>query len=116
MSGTKAPSDRQQWGGTFGGPLKKDKTFLLGSFEGLTENLPTSTGIRAEDIAAIGLPETASFMPRGMKSKFAFGKWDYNISNNQRLQFSFSFTRQIETTSWNFSADDPIAMVSAESR
>ena len=42
-------------------------------------------------------------MPRGMKSKFFFGKLDYNISQNQRLQFTGAFTRQVETTSWNFS-------------
>ena len=41
-------------------------------------------------------------MPRGMDSRFVFGKWDYNINNNQRLQLAFSFTRQVETTSWNF--------------
>jgi hypothetical protein len=98
----KSPYDRQQWGGIFGGPLKRDKSFFLGSFERLEENLPTATGIRPEHIEAIGLPPEASFMPRGMASSFVFAKWDHNISNNQRLQFGFSFTRQIETTSWNF--------------
>ena len=100
---SKSPYDRQQWGGTGGGPLKKDKSFFLGSFEHLSENLPTNTGIRPQDIAAIGLPQEAALMPRAMHSNFVFGKWDHNISNNKRLQFSFSFTRQVETTSWNFS-------------
>jgi hypothetical protein len=103
VAGEKSPYDRQQWGGTAGGPLKKDKSFFLGSFEHLSENLPTNTGIRQQDIAAIGLPQEASLMPRAMRSNFVFGKWDHNISNNKRLQFSFSFTRQVETTSWNFS-------------
>ena len=102
-SGAKSPYDRKQWGGTFGGPLRTDKSFALASFERLDENLPTSTGIRPEHMAAIGLPPEAALMPRGMKSTFVFGKWDHNISPNQRLQFSFSFTRQVETTSWNFS-------------
>jgi hypothetical protein len=102
-SGAKASYDREQWGGTFGGPVARDKSFFIGSFERLEENLPTNTGIRPEDIAAIGLPQTASFMPRGMDSKFVFGKYDHNISPNQRFQVSFGFTRQIETTSWNFS-------------
>lgn len=98
----KSPYDRQQWGGTFGGPVQRDKSFFIGSFEKLNENLPTSTAIPAAAITAIGLPTTASLMPRAMDSKFAFGKYDYNLSQNQRLQFSFSFTRQLETTSWNF--------------
>jgi len=99
---SKAPYDRQQWGGTFGGPLQRDKSFFIGSAERLKENLPTATAISADAIAAIGLPDTAGLMPRGMDSRFIFGKWDYNISNNQRLQLAFSFTRQVETTSWSF--------------
>jgi hypothetical protein len=100
--GTKAPYDRQQWGGTFGGPVRRNQSFFIGSFERLNENLPTNTGIRPADLAAIGLPPTAALMPRAMDSKFVFGKYDHNISQNQRLQFGFSFTRQIETTSWWF--------------
>lgn len=99
---SKAPYDRLQWGGTFGGPVQRDKSFFIGSFEKLNENLPTSTAISADTIAAIGLSPTAALMPRGMDSKFVFGKYDHNISKNQRLQFSFSFTRQLETTSWSF--------------
>jgi hypothetical protein len=99
---SKAPYDRQQWGGTFGGPVQRNKSFFIGSFEKLDENLPTATAISAEAIAAIGLPDTAALMPRAMDSKFVFGKYDHNISQNQRLQFSFSFTRQLETTSWWF--------------
>jgi len=99
---SKAPYDRQQWGGTYGGPVRRDKSFFIGSFEKLNENLPTGTAISADAIAAIGLAPTAALMPRGMDSKFVFGKYDHNISQNQRLQFSFSFTRQGETTSWSF--------------
>jgi hypothetical protein len=102
-AGEKAPYARKQWGGTFGGPLRQDKSFVLASFERLDEKLPTNTGIRPEHMAAIGLPPEAALMPRGMLSSFVFGKWDHNINDNQRLQFSFSFTRQVETTSWNFS-------------
>jgi hypothetical protein len=99
---SKAPYDRRQYGGTFGGPLQRDKSFFVASVEKLNENLPTSTVISADAIAAIGLSQTAALMPRAMDSRFVFGKWDHNISNNQRLQVAFSFTRQVETTSWSF--------------
>ena len=102
-TGEKQPYERRQWGGTFGGPILENKSFFLASYEKLDEKLPTATGIRPEDIAAIGLPPEAEVMPRAMDSHFVFGKWDHNINNNQRLQFSFSFTRQVETTSWNAS-------------
>ena len=32
---TKPPAKRQQFGGSIGGPLKKDRTFVFGAFEGL---------------------------------------------------------------------------------
>src|SRR5260370_16813529 len=31
------PLRRQQFGGTFGGPIKKDKTFFFGSYQGLRQ-------------------------------------------------------------------------------
>ena len=34
---------QQQYGGTFGGPIKKDKLFFFGSFEGYWENIPFTT-------------------------------------------------------------------------
>ncbi len=34
---------QHQFGGTFGGPVKKDKIFFFGSFEGYIENIPFST-------------------------------------------------------------------------
>ena len=34
---------QSQYGGTFGGPIKKDKLFFFGSFEGYWENIPFTT-------------------------------------------------------------------------
>jgi hypothetical protein len=34
---------QNQFGGTFGGPIKKDKIFFFGSFEGYVENIPFTT-------------------------------------------------------------------------
>ena len=42
---------REQFGGTIGGPLVRDKVFLFGAFEGINENLQ-----RANLSAAIGAP------------------------------------------------------------
>ncbi len=90
----KSQYDRQQWGGSIGGPLRQNQSFFFGAFERVNENWPFDNGIRAEDARAIGLPpEDAGTVPRFLKTSFAFGKWDHLVSANQKLQASFSFTR-----------------------
>src|SRR5262249_47830847 len=38
----KAPFKRNDYGGSFGGPIKKDRTFFFFSYEGVREETPTS--------------------------------------------------------------------------
>ena len=45
-SGSTAPYRRNQFGGSFGGPIKKNKTFFFGTYEGL--RLGSGTNISAE--------------------------------------------------------------------
>jgi hypothetical protein len=40
--GSVPPFHRNQYGGSIGGPIQKDKTFFFGSFEGLNQNLSIS--------------------------------------------------------------------------
>jgi len=42
-SSPKAPLHRNQYGGSLGGPIQKDKTFIFGDYEGVKQSLGTTT-------------------------------------------------------------------------
>src|SRR5208337_252728 len=54
---------RQQYGGTVGFPLQKDKTFLFASFEGLRQNSQNSVPILTESSIFAGPSATATSNP-----------------------------------------------------
>src|SRR5215471_2390763 len=46
LGGKKTPLHRNQYGGTFSGPIKKDKTFFFGSWKGFRQVAPTVSSTR----------------------------------------------------------------------
>lgn len=93
----KSDYDRQQWGGSVGGPIKQNRTFFFGAFEHVNENWPYDNGITAANGAAIGLPAAdIGSVPRFQRTTFGFGKIDHAINSNQRLQGSFSYTDSVD--------------------
>jgi hypothetical protein len=88
---------RQQWGGTLGGPLVRDKSFIFAAYERVKEDTPFNDSVTPANAAAIGLPpEDAGNIPQFYRLNFAMSKWDHNISANNRLQASFALSRWTE--------------------
>ena len=85
---TKANPDlvREQWGGTFSGPLIKDRTHFLGNYE-QTHQTQLANGITSP-LQPAGPALNVPFME--LK---AFGKVDHQINSNNRIDFRYSLVR-----------------------
>ena len=93
----KVPDTRQQWGGTFGGPIETNKLFFFGAYERAKEDYTMDNGITAANGAAIGLPAAdIGSIPRYYRLNFAMGKADYNVTENTHMQAGFTLSRWTE--------------------
>ena len=98
----KAPYHQQQFGGTFGGPLKKDRTFFFLSFERLdigTANLVTiddttlvtnpsggpPLGTAAGILRQAGFPLETGHVRFAVKKTQFLGKIDHRLNQTQQL-------------------------------
>jgi hypothetical protein len=101
----KAPYRHQQFGATFGGPLRKDRTFFFGSFERLdvtTSNFVTiddttlipvpgqAPGTVADILRRTGLPVDTGNVPYLIKSNAFLFKVDHQVSN-ANLAFRYNY-------------------------
>jgi hypothetical protein len=94
-SGVKGPYSRQQFGGSVGGPLKKDKLFLFFALERAREQ--TSTGVSGTAFTELSLVKNLGAVPVSSIPTPYFdwrynGRLDYRI--NDRNNFNFSYSNQ----------------------
>jgi len=94
VEGQEPPTlERQQWGGTLGGPIVSDKAFFFGSFEVLDE----TRGVNIDRARIPGFVQEGLATPSGVED-FALGpetdgltglvKLDWNLNQENRLTFS----------------------------
>ena len=99
-SGQKAPFSRQAFGGSFGGPFKKDKTFGFFAIERLREQTSTNVNGTAytQDRALATIPGLPLTPQPTLTIPTPFFDWRWNARFdhhfNDKNTFSFSYTKQ----------------------
>lgn len=94
-SGQKGPFSRQQFGGSVGGPVKKDKLFLFFALERAREQ--TSINVSGTAFSELSLVKNLGAVPVAAIPTPYFdwrynGRMDYRI--NDKHSFNFSYTNQ----------------------
>ena len=112
---------RQQYGGSFGGYLRRDKDFGFFAYEGLRERSSLSVGANTQAelklAAPLGAVPVAS-IPTPYDDKRYNGRIDHRFNSNNLLYFSYAAqdnksqndqsTNQVDQTEGNFTLNDLI--------
>ncbi|MGI9107985.1 MAG: TonB-dependent receptor domain-containing protein, partial [Pyrinomonadaceae bacterium] len=89
----KPPFSRQQFGGSFGGPIKRDKVFFFGTIERTRERgnsiVPTSDQAVIRLLEPLGY-EAVRFLPQPFNDTQYTLKGDFNLSSKHTLVTRFS--------------------------
>ncbi len=119
----KPPFQRNQYGGSIGGPIQKDKTFFFVDYEGVKQNLgstlvatvPTPADVAAAEAAIAGTPDPNALLylktfwpasPTGIFSfaghqvtgeNFVIGKVDHTFSTKDRIFGTYLFDNSHQT-------------------
>ncbi|HEY1264277.1 MAG TPA: TonB-dependent receptor, partial [Terriglobales bacterium] len=90
---TNPPFRRQQYSGTLGGPLVRDKAWWFGAFEYRDELGGSLVGVRDVQNQTI----TTAFAPAPLNNTLGNVRGDWQVSNNDRLAFRYLVERQSST-------------------
>jgi carboxypeptidase family protein/TonB-dependent receptor-like protein len=103
LSGAKLPMNQQQYGGSIGGPLVRDRTFYFANFEQRLLDQSGLVTIQPENVSVInarlratdypGAPVATGIYPNPVHSTNVLGKADHVVSDSDRLSVKYSAYR-----------------------
>ena len=88
------PFDREQTGGSVGGPIQRDRSWIFGSFEFRDQNASLQTGTR--DFATQQVVNSAA--PAPLRDALLSSRFDQQISEHNSLMVRYSFNRSTDTS------------------
>ncbi len=91
---TKAPFNREEFGGSLGGPIVKDKLFFFGAFERFRERQSIAlTASQFAQLSVIPGVTASATIPTPYDDSLLTGKVDHKISDKQSMFYRFSFQK-----------------------
>jgi len=99
------PFDREQYGASVGGPLKKDKLWWFSSAEFRDQNAEIQTGTR--NFATDTITHTAAASP--LRDLLISNRVDYHLNEANSLSGRFSFNRSTDTAQASASSPTPLS-------
>jgi outer membrane receptor protein involved in Fe transport len=101
LTGTKLPMNQEQFGGSFGGPLRRNRTFYFTNVERKVLDQTGVISITPENVATInsklaqagyqGLPVATGLYPNPVHSMNVLGKVDHQFSGADQASVRYAF-------------------------
>jgi hypothetical protein len=88
------PFDREQIGGSVGGPIQRDRSWIFGSFEFRDQNASLQTGTR--NFATQHVVNSAA--PAPLRDALLSTRFDQQITEHNSLMLRYSFNRSTDTS------------------
>jgi len=105
---TKPPFDREQYGGSIGGPLRRDKAWWFSSAEFRDQNSSIQTGTR--DFTTDTITDTAAAAP--LRDLLLSNRADYQLNESNNINGRYSFNRSTDTAQATASSATPLSTAS----
>ena len=91
----KAQFSKQQFGGSFGGPIAQSRTFFFGAVDRSQQNFPFNNNITLQNAAIVGLePSDADQVPQWLYDTFAMAKITHVVNPNNTILFTYAMTNE----------------------